>query len=240
MSKQVNRRFVTTLTLYILFFMIGIGLLSYGYLKTGGGNFLVTGIFTFFLISIFVTAYINNKLNYLMNLSYIIRITDNSGEPLQISRINNTQIFYQYLENNNFVKYKNDSSHYLFYRVTKDKIKQVFSKYMLEVIVYINKEETEFYLDQVNQEINDLKDKFLLEKQIINKLFITQYKEVDNLDEKTKKDISEIVFLRTKHNIVSTINVGIFDSDLAVMLYSDTYSPSLYYKYHIDQIKDMV
>jgi hypothetical protein len=220
--------------------VIGVGLLTYGYFKTGGGNLLVTGIFTFFLISIFFTAYASNKLNYLTNLSYILKITDNSSDPLQVTRVNNTQSFYKYLENNDFVKYKNDSSHYLFYRVTKDKIKQMFSKYMMEVIVYVNKDEPDFYLDKVNQEINDLKDKFLAEKQIINKLFITQYKEVDELDEKTKKDISEIVFIRTKHNIVSTINVGIFKSELAVMLYSDTYTPSLYYTYHINQIKDMI
>lgn len=240
MIKQVNRKFLTTITLYVLFFVIGIGLLAYGYFETGGGNFFVTSIFTFFLISIFITAYTSNRLNYLMNMSYILKISHNSSDPLQITRVNNTQSFYKYLENNDFKKFKNDSSHYLFYRVTKDTIKRVFSKYMMEVIVYINKDETEFYLDQVNQEINDLKDKFLAEKQVINKLFITQYKEIDDLDEKTKKDISEIVFLRTKHDIVSTINVGIFNSELAVMLYSDTYTPSLYYTYHIEQIKDMI
>lgn len=240
MIKKVNRKFLTTMILYILYFVIGVGLLTYGYFETGGGNLLVTSIFIFFLISIFVTAYVSNKLNYLMNLSFIIKISENSGEPLNITRVNNTQNLYQYLENNDFVKYKNDSSHYLFYRVTKDTIKQVFSKYMLEVVVYINKEETDFYLDQVNDEVNNLKLKFLNEKKVINRLFITQYKEIDSLDEQTKKDISEIVFIRTKHNIISTINVGLFEDELAVMLYSDTYTPSLYYTYHIEQIKNMI
>lgn len=240
MIKEINRKFLTTLILYILYFVIGIGFLSYGYIETGGGNLLVTGIFIFFLISIFVTSYASNKLNYLTNLSYIIKITEYSAEPLQITRVNDTQGLYLYLENNDFIKFKNDSSHYLFYRLTKDTIKQMFSKYMLEVVVYINKDVPDFYLDQVNDEINDLKDKFHMDKKVVNRLFITQYKEINTLDDKTKKDISEIVFIRTKHNIVSTINVGIFEDELAVMLYSDTYSPSLYYTYHIDQIKGML
>ncbi len=240
MIKKVNRKFLTTLILYVLYFVFGIGLLTYGYFETGGGNLLVTGIFVFFLISIFVTSYASNKLNYLMNLSFIIKISDNSGEPLNITRVNNTQNLYQYLENNDYVKYKNDASHYLFYRLTKDTIKQVFSKYMLEVVVYVNKDEPDFYLDQVNDEINNLKLEFLNEKKVVNRLFITQFKEVNSLDEKTKKDISEIVFIRTKHNIISTINVGLFEDELAVMLYSDTYTPSLYYTYHIEQIKNMI
>ena len=240
MIKDVNRKFIATIILYAAYFIIGGGLLLYGYLKTGGGNLVVTGIFVFFLITIFVTAWVTNRLNYISNLSYIIRISDNSGEPLKISRVNNTKIFYQYLEANEYIKYKNDGSHYLFYRVKKDAIQRIFSNYMLEVVVYINKDSTDFYIDEVNDEINMIKEKFLKEKKVINRLFITQYKEIDELDALTKQSISEIVFIRTKHHIISTVNVGIFNDELAVMLYTDTYRPSLYYKYHIDQIKDMV
>ena len=111
---------------------------------------------------------------------------------------------------------------------------------MLEVVVYINKDESEFYLEIVNDEINKIKEKLSKEKKTVNRMFITQYKEVDTLDEKTKKSLSEIVFIRTRNHIISTINVGVLDNELAVMLYSDTYSPSLYYKYHIEQIKDMI
>lgn len=240
MIKDVNRKFLVTIILYASYFIVGVGLFIYGYFKTGGGNLLVTGIFVFLLISIFVTSWVTNRLNYITNLSYIIRINSNSGEPLKITRVNNTQILYQYLEANDYIKYINDTTHYLFYRVKRDKNKRLFSMYMLEVVVYINKDSSEFYLDQVNDEINTIKQNLLKEKKTINRLFITQYKEIDDLDEKTKKSISEIVFIRTKYHIISTINVGIFNDELAVMLYSDTYSPSIYYKYHIDQIKDMI
>jgi len=240
MIKDVNRKFLATIILYVTYFISGVGLLTYAYLKTGGGNLVVTGIFVFFLISIFVTAWVKNRLSYITNLSYIIRITNGSGDPLKISRVNNTKILYQYLEANDYIKLKNDTQHYLFYRVKKDTIQKIFSNYMLEVVVYINKDSPDFYLDQVNDEINTIKEKLLKEKKTINRLFITQYKVVDELDQITKNAISEIVFIRTKYHIISTINVGILNDELAVMLYSDTYSPSLYYKYHIEQIKDMI
>ena len=41
MIKQVDRKFLATMTFYILFFAIGIGLLAYGYIETGGGKALL-------------------------------------------------------------------------------------------------------------------------------------------------------------------------------------------------------
>lgn len=240
MIKKLDRKFLVTIILYVTYFVGGIVLFVYGYFKIGGGNLLITGLFVFLLVSLFVTSWASNRLNYISNLSYATKISSNSGDPLKISRVNNTKKLYQYLEEHEFTKYRNDDSHYLFYRLTKDTIKKAFSFYMLEVVVYINKDEIDFYLDQVNDEIDEIKDIFFKDKKVINRLFVTQFKEVDTLDEKTKKDIAEIVFIRTKHHIISTINVGIFNDELAVMLYSDTYSPSLYYKYHIEQIKDML
>lgn len=240
MIKEVRNRFLTAVILFSVYFLGGIGVLAYGYIVTGGSNLIVTIIFVYFLVSIFVTSYMSNRISYLLNLSFSVRIQENRAEPLPVKRSMDTQRLYQYLESNGFKKYTNDSSHYLFYRVKIDNIKRMFSLYMLEVVVYINKEETEFYLDQVNDEINDLKNKLLSEKKKVNRLFVTQIKEIDELDQKTKDNIAENVFLRTRYNIVSTINIGVYNKELAVLLYSDTYSPSLYYTYHIEQIKNLV
>jgi hypothetical protein len=69
-------------------------------------------------------------------------------------------------------------------------------------------------------------------------MFITQVKEISSMDEQTKDAIREIVFVKTSVGVVSTINIGLhFPSNKAVLMYSETYSPSLYYRYHIDEIK---
>ncbi len=240
MIKEVNRKFIVTIILFALYFLGFGGLLLWYYLASGGGNTAVVLIFVFFLLTLFVSAYASNQLNYLTNLSYLYKIYDNQGEPLPVTRVDDVNKLYQYLNGNDFKQYTNDGSHYLFYRVSNDTIKKIFSMYMLEIVVYITKESSEFYLDQVNEEINAIKAMLLEDKKKVNRLFVTQIKDINSLDEKTKDSISEIVFLRTKYNIISTINIGVLDNKLAVIQYSDTYTPSLYYTYHIEQIKKMV
>ena len=86
-----------------------------------------------------------------------------------------------------------------------------------------------------------LRDEIFKEKKKINRLIITQIKEIKELDDKTRDEIKEVIFIRTKRLIISTLNVGLFQTQKkAVMLYSDTYSPSLYYKYHLDEIKKIL
>ena len=95
-------------------------------------------------------------------------------------------------------------------------------------------------MTRVDNEINKLRDELFKEKKK-NHPVNHQIKEIDELDEKTRDMIKEILFIRTKRSIVSTINVGLHrPSKQALMLYSETYSPSLYYKYHIEQIKKII
>ncbi len=240
MIKTIHRRFLSTIILFALYYLGFGGLLLYGYLKTDGGNVVVTFIFVFFLVSLFVTSYASNKLTHLINLSYLYRIYDNQGEPLNVTRVHDVNKLHQYLKSKDYKQYSGDSSHHLFYRVAKDNIKKIFSLNMLEVVVYIKDKDSDFYLDVVNDEINAIKDLLLKDKKKVNRLFITQIKNIDILDEATKDAISEIVFIRTRYNIISTINIGVLNQELAVINYSDTFTPSLYYAYHIEQIKDLV
>ncbi len=240
MIQQVHRRFLTTIIMYAVYFLGILGLLIYGYIATGGSNWVTTLAFVFFVVTIFVTSIVSDRINYFTNLSYLYRIYENQGDPLPIVKIHDPEKRAAYLQKEGYKTHRKDASHTLYYRITDDHVKQLFSMHMLEVVVVLNNEETEFYLDVVNDEINELKDKLLQEKQKVNRLFITQIKEIAELDDNTKKQLSEVIFIRTKNNIISTINIGILDRKLAVLEYSDTYSPSLYYTYHIEQIKKML
>ena len=113
--------------------------------------------------------------------------------------------------------------------------------YILEIVVLIKDNEPEFYLDAVDNEIQKIQDILIKEKRRVDKMLITQVKFIEELDDNTKKQLSEIVFIRTQTNVISTINVGIdLDNSEAIMLYSDQFTPSLYYTYHVDQIKKMI
>lgn len=240
MIKRIHRAFLKTILAYTVYFLGGIGLLIYGYIATNGGNLIVTLTFVFFLLTIFVTSYASDRLTYFMNLSYLHRIYERQGEPLQVTRMHDLSQLTAYLKQHDYKLHKRDQRHAFFYRVKHDHIKKMLAMNILEVVIYLNKDETEFYIDEYNDEINQLKDSLYNQKIKVNRLLITQIKHIDNLDDTTKKQLAEIIFIRTRHNIISTVNIGILDNTYAVMEYSDTYSPSLYYTYHIDEIKSMV
>ncbi len=240
MKSKVNRSYFTILIGYIVYFLLGFGLILFYYYKSDNGNIATTLTFIHLFILMFVSAFVRNRLTFLRNLRYSIMIQEHSGDPIKVKKVHNPHGLFSYLKADEFIKFNNDSSHYLYYKVSKDPIKKTFSLYMLEVVVYINKNESDFYLDIVDEEINKIKDEQLEKGIKINRLFITQIKSVEELDDDTKQKIVENVFLRTRHNIISTINVAVLDGDLAVFLYSDNYSPSLYYDYHLSKIKELI
>lgn len=240
MIKTVHRKFIVTLALYVSVALVLGGLLFWGYLATDGNDLVVTLSFVYFLILIIMSVFMNSKLTYLTNLSYTLKIRENSAGPLNVTKIDDLDKLYSHLKKEGYKKFVNDKHHYMFYRVTDDEVKRIFRNKMLEVVVYLNKDEKEFYIDQVDDNINKIKQDLLEEKTKVSRLFITQIKDVEEMDEYTKDQISENVFLRTKYHIISTINIGVYKKEVAVMLYSDTYSPSLHYDYHIEQIKKMI
>ncbi len=238
--RKNNFEFIGTIILFVLFFVGGITLLTYYYLKTDGSNLVAMLSFVFLVVAMYVSSIANKRLNFLMNLSYQLKIRDNAGEPIALDKAKAEGSLYRYLAKNKFKKLKQSKSHTSFYRVVDDDVKKIFTQKMLEVVVFIGDDESEFFLDAVDDDINGLKEKLLKDKVKINRLFVTQFRNVDELDDETKRKISEIVFIRTRYNIISTVNVALFQNELGVLLYSDTYSPSLYYRHHIDQIKKML
>jgi ABC-type multidrug transport system fused ATPase/permease subunit len=163
------------------------------------------------------------------------------GEPLSIMNMQSFPQVQPVFRKNEYERYQDNETYTIYYKLDKDPIKQIFRHYMLTVMVLIKNQNAEFYLDRVDKEINKLRDEIFKEKKKINRLIITQIKEIKELDEKAREEIKEVIFIRTKRLIISTINVGLYQPQKkAVMLYSDTYSPSLYYKYHLDEIKKIL
>lgn len=237
--KSINRRFLLTMATLIIYIGLSIGIIWYVYVYYI--NQSVTVALIVLLITLFVISVFRAKLDSLINVSYLIRIRENAGEPLTIQRLKTKEFLNTYLINNDYIKFAESDDHFLYYRTKKDHIKKMLRGYILEIVVYINQDEPEFYIESIDEEVQKLQEMFRKEKKKVEKLLITQLKFIDNLDENVKQQIREIVFMRSQSGIISTINVGLhLDSNKAVLLYSDTYSPSLYYKYHIELIKKLV
>ncbi len=240
--KKINRQFLRLLILYILVIVaiIVASVLVMVYLGVNY-NIIYSILIAMFILMILITGLFKNKFDQITHMSYLVKIRSNEGSPIPINHLANLNQAQDIFRKNNYDRYQDTETYIIYYKISKDHIKQIFRNNILTVMVYIKNKNADFYLDRVDDEINKLRDELFREKKKVNRIIITQIKEISELDDKTRDQIKEILFVRTKHYIISTINVGLYrPSNIAVMLYSDTYSPSLYYKYHLEEIKKVL
>ena len=239
--KIINRKFLVVFVtlISIILIMLTITVLTMLYVKNINIRYLI--YFTILGSMLYLLSIFKRKFNELTIYSYLIKIRANQAKPLVMRKTNNLRNLGNSLINEKFEKYSEDDSHTLYFKITKDTIKKVFKKYILEVVVIIKKEKDSFYLDIVDENISKIQKEQLSKHKKIDKMLITQIKKVSDLNDKVKEAIKEIVFFKTRDGVISTINIGLHTiTNNAILLYSDTYSPSLYYKYHIDFIKKII
>jgi hypothetical protein len=204
-------------------------------------NYVWTLGFVILLIWTVQTFMFRNRIWVVVNEKYRIKIASNLGDPLPIKRLRTKESLSRYLLNNDYKLFSQDPSHQTFYKVEKNKVRKMFGGYILKVVVYISKNEEEFYLQVVDEDINRIQDLLQTERKKVQNFLITQIKTIDQLDDNTKKLIKETFFFKTQNSVISTINIALHqESEKAVMFYSDKFSPSLYYTEQIDEIKKMV
>lgn len=240
--EKINRKFLVTLISFIIVVLIlaGIMITTNILVPDQYEDYEYIVYFTVFIIMLFILPYFKNRIDKLTNISYILKIRSHEAPPLELNRTINPN-FGGYLRSLDFVKFTVDKDHIFYYRMEKDTVKRIFKRYMLEVIVLIDEKQEDFFLDTVDTNIGKIQQQMLTEGKKINRMLITQIKEISNLDDQTKEKIKEIAFFRTNLGVISTINVGIYKkANMGVLLYSDTYSPSLYYQKHIDLIKQII
>lgn len=239
--KKLHRQFLITIGLFITIVAViaTLIIISFVYLKNPNTPYLI--FFSLMLVLMFVTTVFRSRIDSIINTSYLLRITQYQGKPIEVNRIYSEENLTSYLNANDFIDFERQDNHSVYYKTTKDHIKKIFRGYILEIVVYLKPGEPEFYLEAVDEEINKIQAILIAKKQRVDKMLITQIKFIDELDEITKAQLSEIVFIRAQSGIISTINVGIdLKSSKATMLYSTEFSPSLYYTYHVEQIKEMI
>ncbi|MCD4827369.1 MAG: hypothetical protein K8Q99_06315 [Acholeplasmataceae bacterium] len=239
--KKVNKQFFISLMMMVIVVVIAVTglILMYVYVENENITYPIT--LSIFLGLIIGGSLFKNRLDRIANMSYLVRIRASQGNPLPITKLFNLDKSIDLFKKNGFERYQDNQTYTIYYKCQLDHIKQIFRSNILTVMVVIKNKNTDFYLDRIDKEINKLRDELFKEKKKVNRIIITQIKEIDDLDDKTRDMIKEILFVRTKSFVISTINIGIYrPQNLAVMLYSDTYSPSLYYKYHLDEIRNIL
>lgn len=239
--KQINRTFLfTLLSLIGVVVAIAFGMIAANIWVVDPNVQYVIYFFSLLAI-LFVGGIFKTKLDRITQFSYLIKIRAHQGGPLPMNHTKNPDDLPDHLISLGYERYVWDLDHAVYHRVTRDRIKRQFSRYMLEVVVLVSPRKNVFYLEQVDQEIAAIQQKYLKERKVMDRMTITQIKEIGILDENTKNQIKEIIFIRANRTVISTVNVGIYPAGgVAVMLYSDTYRPSLYYEHHINEIKKII
>lgn len=239
---KINRQFLILFITFILLVagaVVGMILAS---TRIADGNIQYVIYFGILLLMIIVVSLYKTAFDRMTHLSYLIKIRHYQGDPLPMHHASTPELFEQKLRQVGFSRLMLDKKHTTFYKVTKDEIKnRLLKRYVLEVVVLINDSIKEFYLDEVDHDIARIQQQELAEQRKIDRMMITQVRYIDQLNDETKEQIKEIVFVNHNGGIISTINIGMHQpSGKAILLYADPYFPSLYYKYHIDQIKSFV
>lgn len=239
--KKINRQFLFALISFIVIVLLAATIMVLSGILIENNDVIYMIYFAVLMAMLFVVSTYKNMLERITNTSYIIKIRANQSKPLQLNHLKNFDKMTSVLIAKGYLRFTYDNHHTLFYKISKDSIKRMLRKYMLEVVVLIHQDNDSFYLDAVDEDIHKIQQEQLKDHKKIDRMFITQIKQINELNDETRESIKEIVFVKSSVGIISTINIGCHaPSGTAVMLYSDQYSPSLYYKYHIEQIKKII
>lgn len=238
--KQINKQFRNALLMFlgVLIIMAAIAAVTALLLPEA---YAYVVYFILLIAFVFIGPRFRSELEQISNVSYIVKIRANAANPLKIKHLSQANDVTQWLRTNDYIRFIHDETHDLFYKIMRDTNQKVFRRYILEVVVIVHTRKEKFYLPQVDDEIHKILDIVYKDKKRIHMMMITQFRRIEKLDEQLKQKIREIVFVRTKKGIISTINVGLHDaSNQAVLLYADDYSPSIYYRLHTDEIKKLI
>jgi hypothetical protein len=236
--KRINLKFISMIILLLLTFVVFLGVI---YFASQLEQYFFVVFFLDVLLALWIFVFLRNQIYIIINQKYYQNIINNLGEPLPVNRAFNQQVFSKNLKHLGFLKFSQNNSYTIYYRTSKDPIKKIFRGYLLEVIVYTSLNENEFYLEQIDDELDHIVLNAKKQGERVTHTLMTITKPVFSLTDDVKSKLNETFFLKTNNMVFSTINIALDQStSKAVFIYSDSYSPSLYYNHHIELIKKSI
>ncbi|MDA0871777.1 MAG: hypothetical protein O2987_02765 [Firmicutes bacterium] len=239
-KKKQHKQFLITYISYIatIIATISVAILSYILFQSDWAYLI---IFILLLILLFASYRFKKALYLIIHRAYMEHILDDVIDPIDLRPDYDTIDVQKKLLKQGYKLHYTGNQYVILIKIVKDtQIRKIFQHHILHVAVILFDSKLKYYQTQVDDLINEIQFKSQTEdKKRIDRLLITQYKQVDEFNEKERLAINEIIFIKTDKHIVSTINVGLLKSPpIALMLASKTYRPSTYYQIHLDDIYD--
>ena len=180
--KKINRKFFRNLMIMVGIIVAAIVGLVLVYSNIEDENIRFPVALLVFIGLIVGGGLFKNKLDRITNMAYLIRIRENQAEPLPIHKLKDFNSTVDLFRKNGFQTYQKNETYTIYYKCELDHIKQIFRNNILTVMVLINNKNTDFYLNRVDDEINKLRDELFKDKKKVNRVIITQIKEIDDLN----------------------------------------------------------
>ena len=241
-NKKIKNKFNTLLFLYIFIVLIFIFVTAVIYIYISSEwKFII--IFFNLIVLVYLSYVFKKRIYEVIHRNYIKKIKEDVIDPIELKAKMSNQDLEKAIIKKEYKEYFSNSKIKLFIKIKKDeKIRKVFKHYILYVAIIILNPKLEYYQRKADEIINDIQYKSQTkDKKRIDRILVTQYKNINEFNDEERKSINEIIFIKTDKHLVSTINVGILESpQIALMLVAKKYRPSLYYDLHIEDIKQIL
>lgn len=237
-DKKINSPFLKYYLLYILLIIatVSVAILSYIMIQSQWVYLLIFMLMFFLLV---MSYRFKKKLYLIIHQNYMDQIRNDVIDPIDLKPTLSMVDIQKKLNKQGYKLHYTNPNYVVLTKIEKDdQIRKIFQHHILYVAVIHFDANNAYYQEKVDALINDIQFKSQTEdKKRIDRLLISQFKEVQVFDEKEKESINEIIFIKTDKHIVSTINVGIVENPkIALMLAAKTYRPSSYYDLHLNSI----
>lgn len=237
--KKIRRSFYVTIIGAIVIFSATVYLYIVLFQLFPGNGVVYGSLFVVLLVFLYLFTYVQVRLENIIMQKNTFLIQENVEPPKDITRALDTNRFLKYLVKNGFTLQTKQPSYTVLFQVNVDPVKKIFKKNLLQVIILVNRKQSEFYLDAVDDEIEKITSQLITEKIRVSSIVISQYKIVPSITQKIKNQLLENILLKNKYGLYSVVNIALDEStEKAVFLHSLKFSPGLYYKFHISQILD--
>lgn len=237
-SKQIIKRRNLILLSYIVVTTVFITAIVLVFTKiTDYNKMTLINMVLVFALALISIAYRSTLYSY-NNMARIARVTLKQSKPVAFGL--NLVKQPNMLLSKGYTLYTSNDSYSVYYKHAVDDSIKIKKIYRLYIILLLKKETLDFYDKKLHDEIAKLEVSFP-KKESPNKYIITAFKEFETMNEKSYHDIGEVVSYTANKNTYAQVNVGLNKNDhRAYFLYSNDYSPTLYYQLAIDLIFELI
>ncbi len=169
------------------------------------------------------------------------RLKERQGPPLKLKKSPATKDFYDTLRQYNFEPGFSSNEFTIFKWYAKDSKQPVIKRPMLVIYVMIHESSMSFQSPKIIKEINRLENALYKEKKKITNYTVFVVKSGLTLTTDIRNACDYVTFSKVRSR--SIININAFyeiQTKSLYFLYSDTFTPNLYYQYGVDLLKKLV